>query len=202
MITDRHQYPAEKFFEVIKRALRAGIDFLQIREKDLPARPLCRLVERTLELARPHGTPVLVNDRFDVALACGAQGVHLPARGLPVAAVKRATRGRLLIGVSTHSLAEARAAERGGADYILFGPIFATPSKVKHGPPVGLDALQEVTAQCQLPVIALGGINLSNFQQILDRGARGIAGISLFSEARNLARTVRMIRSGPHFPPR
>lgn len=122
---------------------------------------------------------MLVNDRLDVALATGADGVHLRTTSLPVSEVRR-TFANFLIGVSTHSLAEARAAEEGGADFIVCGPVYETPSKREFGPPLCLEKLAEVCRAVTIPVLALGGIKGSNFRRALDAGAAGIAGIGLF----------------------
>ena len=132
---------------------------------------------------------VLVNDRLDVALAANAAGVHLGEKSLPLEAVTewRRSTGRLdfLVGVSCHSLESARAAERGGADYIFFGPVFATPSKAAFGAPQGIDRLREVCASVKIPVIAIGGVNLENARVCLSAGAGGAAAIRLFQETGN-----------------
>ena len=180
--------------DLIKRALRAGVDMIQIRERDLSARDLLSLVEPAASLANECGARVLANDRADVAAAAGA-GVHLTTRSMKPEVVRRAFGAEMLIGVSTHSIEEAEAAERGLADFIVFGPVFETSSKGEYGPPLGLDALRAVTARSRIRVLALGGINLTNFRAALDAGAAGIAGISLFAERENLERIVRTIKS-------
>src|SRR5579862_8874797 len=140
-ITDRAQLksPLE---EKIAQAMDAGVDWIQIREKDLTARQLLALAERAVAKARHAGsTRVVVNDRIDVALAASAHGVHLTTRSLPIAEVRRIVPEGFLIGKSCHSLADAEAAESTGADYILLGPIFPTPSKLPYGPPLGVSIL-------------------------------------------------------------
>ena len=122
----------------IAGAIAAGVDWVQIREKDLPARRLLALTEAAAEHARRQGrTRVMVNDRLDVALAAKAHGVHLGTRSMPVDLVRRLAPREFVVGVSCHSLEEALAAQAAGADYILLGPIFATPSKLPYGPPLG-----------------------------------------------------------------
>lgn len=187
LITNRHAFPHnDGQFEAIRRAAEAGCPLIQIREKDLSARALTAFTRRAIELARPRGARILVNDRFDVALAAGADGVHLPVRSLPAADVRRVARARglsdFLIGVSTHSIAEALETERAGADFAVFGPVFDTPSKRAYGAPLGLDRLAEVCQAVHLPVLALGGLTRGNFSEAIRHGAAGVAAIGLFTD--------------------
>jgi len=144
-------------------------------------------------VARTAGAALLINDRADLAAGAGA-GVHLTTRSMPADAVRRAFGQSLLVGASTHNLAEADTAARGGADFIVFGPVFETESKKAYGPPVGLAALREVVERLTIPVIALGGIKPCNFHDALQTGAAGIAAISMFVEARDLGGLVRQIK--------
>ncbi|MEW6131420.1 MAG: thiamine phosphate synthase [Acidobacteriota bacterium] len=192
LITDRQLLPQKKsnstldhLIEFIAGAFAAGVDLAQIRERDLSTRELFFLTERVANLARNYQTQVLVNDRADVAAACNV-GVHLTTRSMPAQVVRQTFGDALLIGVSTHTLAEAREAEAGGANFVVFGPVFDTPSKRAYGLPVGVSALQEVCKEVQIPVLALGGIKLENYEQTLQAGAAGIAAISLFTEAEDL----------------
>ncbi len=182
-------------------AIRAGVDLVQIREKDLPTRELIELVEAAVEGARGTKTRIIVNDRLDVALALGAGGVHLGTQSIPAAAVRACLRRQarvaknFLVGVSCHSLAEAVAAEQSGANYALLGPIFETPSKAAFGPPLGLETLREVIRRVKIPVLALGGINLDRVKLCLEAGAAGIAGIRLFQECESVEDLVRAVRA-------
>jgi thiamine-phosphate pyrophosphorylase len=179
-ITDRKQLSGEPLLDVVRRAIRRGVDFIQIREKDLTDRNLFELVRRTARLAQGTGTRVLVNGRVDVALAAGAHGVHLPSQSLTPQDVRGCVPGRFLVGVSTHSIGEVSRAAQQGADYVLLGPLFPTPSKLRYGKPLGLDCLRRACRSVSLPVLALGGIGPEQVETTLGAGAAGVAGISLF----------------------
>ena len=169
---------------LVQAAVDAEVPLFQIREKALSARVLYELVVRAVSITRDTKTQLLVNDRVDVARAAGADGVHLTARSLPADVVRMTCGSEFLIGVSTHSLEEAQAARAGGADFVVFGPVFETESKRAFGPPQGLSKLHAITrALDDFPVLAIGGITLDNIAACLSAGARGIAGISLFNNA-------------------
>jgi len=178
----------------IGAAFRAGVDWVQVREKRMPARALCALVERAARLPEKGGGKLLVNERLDVALACGADGVHLPADSLPAGAVRRAMPRDFLVGASCHTVKEVEAAAREGASFAVLGPIFATPGK---GPPLGVELLRQAcgrVARLGLPVLALGGLTLENAAACLDAGAAGLAAIRLF-QTTDVASIVTRLRS-------
>lgn len=193
VITDRAQAAGRSLDEVIRAALGGGAKVFQLREKDLEARELTALAERLLVLVRAEGGLLLVNDRVDVALAVGADGAHLTQRSLPPAVARRLLGRQRLLGVSCHSLAEAQEAQEGGADFVLLGPIFFTPSKAPYGAPLGLEVLRQIRPQIHLPLFGIGGINRTNRREVLSAGADGVAVISAVMGAPDVSEAVRAL---------
>ncbi len=197
LVRARGDDPETTLAEVIRRAVAAGVDNIQIREKDLDARALAECVRAAVAAARGSATKILVNDRLDVAIATQAAGAHFGEASLPLAAIttwRAASGARMTFGVSCHSLESCFAAEREAADYILFGPVFTTPSKESFGPPQGLDRLARVCSSVRPRVIAIGGVTESNAESCFAAGAAGIAAIRLFQEAPDLAAVVSRLR--------
>lgn len=204
-VTDRRSLPLSTssdahrlLFDSVERAAAAGADWVQLREKDYSGTEWAELVKESLRRVADSGakTRILVNDRMDVALTCGAGGVHLSENGIPVSDAMRLRDGffaarrkepDFLIGISCHSLGSALGAARAGADYIYFSPIFFTPSKANYGPPQGLEPLAAICRAVQIPVIAIGGISAENAASCLQAGAAGVAAIRLFQESEELA---------------
>ena len=196
----------EALLHKIQEAAAAGIDWIQIREKDLSGKECAALTSAAIERAtilstsRQGRARIIVNDRLDVALSQAAGGVHLGESSLPVEEARKLGDSRIrsqdfLIGVSCHSVGAARAAARGGANYIFFGPVFATPSKAAFGAPQGLARLAEVCRAVSLPVVAIGGITLEYVALCLSAGASGIAAIRLFQDAQDLVSLVKTLRT-------
>ena len=192
-ITDRRKL-AGNLLAAVDAACRAGVDWVQLREKDLATHELEELARQAVALAEPSDTRILVNSRADVALAAGAAGVHLPADAPPASSVRRMTPEGFLVGVSCHSLEEVRRAEEEAADFVVFGPVFETVSKGSYGPAQGVRGLREACHAVRIPVLALGGVTLENASACLDAGGSGIAGISLFQQDAKLEDTVRALR--------
>jgi len=179
-VTDRRGLRGEPLLTCIQRNLQAGVHWIQIREKDLSVRELHALVDEAVALAKPFAAKIIVNTRLDIALAAGAAGVHLPAGSFEPRKVRSLVPAGFLIGVSCHTVDEVRAAEAEGANYVLFGPVFAPLSKSPSGAPRGLEGLAAAVQAVRIPVLALGGITRENTADCIAAGATGIAGISIF----------------------
>ncbi len=175
----------EELCRLVEAALDAGVRAVQLREKGLPVREYLGRAEKMRLLTQRYGARLFVNDRVDVAVAVDADGVHLGQSGIPPFAAKIVS-DRLLVGASTHSLAEALRAQDEGADFVTLGPIYATPSKAQYGDPVGLSVLRNVVAAVRVPVYGIGGIKTQNTQEVLAAGAHGIALISGILRAADL----------------
>lgn len=205
-ITDRRALgwpsatPLDRWDRWLDELAGAGVDALQVREKDLDDRALFELVTH-IRRRLPASVTVIVNGRLDVALAAGADGAHLPAAGLPAAALRRWARSvgaDPLVGRSTHTPDEVAAARDEGVDYVLFGPVFETPSKRRYGPPPGLEALRRVSRRASpagVPVLALGGLDGDRLAAVAEAGAAGAAGIRVFLDPRARDRFVRTGRA-------
>jgi thiamine-phosphate pyrophosphorylase len=207
-VTDRRSlhvpsplHSQESLLHTVEAAIEAGIDWVQIREKDLSGREFAALTREALRcvakssVANVRSARILVNDRLDVALAERAGGVHLGENSLPVREAKRLVGSRalstdFLVGVSCHSLEVAKSAAGDGADYIIFGPVFATPSKAAYGAPQGLDRLAQVCRSVSIPVLAIGGVTFDNAASCLSAGAAGIGAIRLFQETPDIPAVV------------
>lgn len=184
IITDRKATVGRDLAEVIARALAAvppGAAAVQVREKDLSTRALLGLTRALCDITSRHHCPLLINDRLDIALAVGADGVHLPEQGLAIPAARRVAGSRMLLGASTHGVAAAIAACHEGADLAVLGPIWPTPSKAAYGPPLGIPAIEATVAALSSPrfrLYALGGVTTAEHARIARRaGAYGVAAI-------------------------
>jgi thiamine-phosphate pyrophosphorylase len=186
----------DSILELIRIAVSEKISMIQLREKNLSARVLFELTKQAAQITKGTESRLLVNDRADIALAAEADGVQLTSVSLPTAIIRKTFPCDFLIGVSTHSLIEAQTAFDEGADFAVFGPVFDTPSKRIYGKPVGLEKLKDVSdALKPFPVIAIGGIDLTNAKATLQNDASGIAAIRLLHDATNLHDVIQSIKS-------
>ena len=163
---------------MLSQALVAGVQAIQLREKDLDTIDVYRLGERLLSLTRQAGAALIVNDRVDVAMALGADGVHLTRKSLPPMEARALVGSRMLLGISCHGLADVREAVEGGVDFVVLGPIYETPSKVPYGAPLTPVILKQARGICPLPILAIGGINTTRVPEVVHAGADGVAVIS------------------------
>ena len=177
----------------IAAALAGGVDAVQLRDRRAGGATLLAAARELRALTRTHGALLLVNDRIDVALASDADGVHLPAASFPIAAARALLGPTPWIGRSTHSASEAATAATEGADYVVLGPIFATPLKEPFGPPLGIAALGDAAAHVPCPVVAVGGITAENAPTLRAAGAHGAAVIRAILEASDPAATTRAL---------
>lgn len=191
LITDRNQTNGRPLTDVVKAGLEGGVRLVQLREKDLSGKEFFSLAKELRELINRYNAKLIINDRVDVALAVGADGVHLGRQSVSVRDARRAFEtssliphpSSFLVGVSTHSLEEALQAEYDGADFITFGPVYFTPSKAAYGQPLGIENLKKVTKAVNIPVYALGGVKKESIEEVLQAGAYGVAMISAIMAA-------------------
>lgn len=188
LITDRKQVRAFNLLEAIEKALEGGVKAVQLREKDLSSRSLYDTALAVRSLTSLYGAKLLINDRVDIALAADADGVHLGGESMPVSAARKILGSGKLIGASCHDRSSALSAEKEGADFITFSPVYYTPSKALYGEPVGITALADAARVLHIPVFALGGIKRGNVREVIAAGAQGIALISAVIAAHDPAR--------------
>ena len=199
LVTDRNQTCGRDLLWVLEQALDGGVKAVQLREKDLSGRDLFWLAEKTCKLCQAYHAALFINDRVDVALAVNAAGVQLSKASLPVVTTRALLGPQKIIGVSTHSLQEAKEAEQNGADFVLFGPVYFTASKAVYGSPQGLPALKTIVDNISLPVYAIGGIKPENIEPTKNIGVRGVALISAIVSAESpkeaAVKILRQLRS-------
>jgi thiamine-phosphate pyrophosphorylase len=194
LITDR-SIMGSHFYDRVEEALKGGVRALQLREKGLSVRELFEMAVKLREVTLRYKTKLFINDRIDVALSVGADGVQLGQKSLPVDRVRNLVGEKMMIGVSTHSKDEAFEAEHGGADFITFGPIHESPSKKKYGPPVGIEMLENITGKLSTPLFGIGGIERDRVSSVLESGAWGVALISaIFASDNTKKETKEFVR--------
>jgi thiamine-phosphate pyrophosphorylase len=196
LVTDRHQTRGRPLVECVEAALRGGVRAVQLREKDLSARELMELGGRLRKLTVRHEAALLINDRIDVAMACDADGVHLAASSFDVCDARALLGPDRIVGVSTHAPEQVIAAEQAGADFVVFGPVFDTPSKRGYGPPLGLAALTHAASAVAIPVLAIGGITADRVHEVRAAGAAGVAVIRAILAAEDPEAAARAFASG------
>jgi thiamine-phosphate pyrophosphorylase len=191
LVTDRHQIHGRSLLTVLSHAIPAGVQAIQLRERDLPTGELLSLAGDIQAMATPGGASLIINDRVDLAMALGLDGVHLRADSLPSHSVRHIIGPRRLIGISTHSAEDVRRVSEGCADYVVFGPIFDTPSKRSFGPPLGLDLLADVCRNSSIPIFAIGGITCERVREVRQAGAHGVAVIGALLARDDISASVR-----------
>ncbi len=191
LVTDRRQTGGRPLAPLVGQAAAAGLRTVQVRERDLATRDLLALSAELRAMMQAQGGRVMINDRADLVLALGADGVHLRADSLPVKVVRRLLGPERLIGVSAHSLDEVVRAESDGADFVVLGPVYDTPSKREYGPPIGLHLLEAAGRRCRIPVFAIGGITAARVAEVRRAGAYGVAVVSAILSAESAASATR-----------
>jgi thiamine-phosphate pyrophosphorylase len=193
LVTDRQQTKGRPLLSVLAQALTAGTLSIQLRERDLCAKELLALADQIVRLIGPRGSQLLINDRIDVALSVEGAAVHLRSDSLPVSAVRRLIGTDRLLGVSVHSVSEAMQAEAEGADYVVFGPIYETPSKHIYGRPLGLLKLEEATQAVRVPIVGIGGVTAARARDMRSAGAFGVAVIAAVLGAEDVEAATRAL---------
>ena len=187
-VTDRERNPHQPLSDTIRALCEAGVRAVQLREKDVSSKELFELARHLRRLTDDYEAALLINDRIDIALAVGADGVHCPENGMPIDTARRLL-GTKRVGFSAHSLRSAQRAAALGADYVIFGPVYSAPSKAHHGQ--GIARLREVCEQVSVPVYAIGGVDAQRAVECLQAGAAGVAVISALTRAKDTAGAVR-----------
>jgi thiamine-phosphate pyrophosphorylase len=191
VVTDRHQTNGRPLVPLLQRVLTAAAPIVQLRERDLSTSELVRLAREVQAETVSHRSQLLINDRIDVALALEGVGVHLRSNSLPVSVARQLLGAHRLLGASVHSVEEVLAAESQGADYIILGPIYATPSKQMFGPPLGIHTLEKVCRLVRIPIIGIGGVTAARAHEMRRAGAFGVAVITAILGATDVESATR-----------
>lgn len=178
LVTDRHQTNGRPLVSLLQRVLTAGAPAIQLRERDLSARELVTLAREAQAMTASRRSQLLINDRIDVALALEGVGVHLRGNSLPVSVARQLLGVQRLLGVSVHAVEEVLSAQSQGADYIVLGPIYETPSKQMFGPPLGIHTLEKACRLVRIPIIGIGGVTAARAREMRRAGAFGVAVIT------------------------
>lgn len=191
VVTDRHQTNGRPLEAILEKVLAAGSPVIQLRERDLAPRALLALARTVQTLTAQQGSQLVINDRIDVALVLDGVGVHLRSNSLPASVARRLLGEQRLLGISAHSLDEAMHAESQGADYVVLGPVYETPSKQAFGPPLGLERVEEVCRRVRIPVIGIGGVTPARARDVRRAGAFGVAVITAILGATDVEAAAR-----------
>ena len=183
LVTDRSLSRGRSLVEVVAEAVAGGVTCVQLREKDCSTRDFLQEALALKALLQPLRVPLIINDRVDIALAVAADGVHLGQTDMPISLARRLLGPNCLIGISAESVADAVEAEQQGADYIGISPVFSTPTKTDTAPALGLEGIRQIRQQVRIPLVGIGGINLTNARQVLAAGADGVAVVSAIMAA-------------------
>lgn len=195
VVTDEQLSKGLTHSQIAQRALEGGADVIQLRDKAMGGRGLMRQAREIRMSTKEAKKLFIVNDRLDIALACGADGVHLGQEDMALADARALARSPFIIGVTVHDVAEAKEAEAGGADYVGLSPIFCTGSKADAGAACGLGMIGAVRNAVSVPVVAIGGIGPSNARDVLEAGADGLAVISAVVSQDDVAAAARRLRA-------
>jgi thiamine-phosphate pyrophosphorylase len=198
LVTDRRAAGSRDLLDIVRAAIAGGTSIVQLREKDADTRAMLEMGRALLDLTRPAGIPLIVNDRIDVALALDAEGVHVGQDDMPADIARRLIGPDRILGVSAETEAQAREAEASGADYLGVGTVFATPSKADTGAPIGLEGLRAIAQASSVPILAIGGISAENTAAIAAAGAHGVAVISAIISANDPQAAARTLRQQMH----
>jgi thiamine-phosphate pyrophosphorylase len=193
VVTDRHQTNGRSLVSIVQAVLTVGTPAIQLRERDLSAKDLLELAGDVQTFTTARGGQLVVNDRIDIALSFQEVGVHLRSNSLPVAVARRLLGSQRLLGVSAHSMDEALRAEASGADYVVLGPLYETPSKQAFGPPLGLSKLEEVCRVVRVPIIGIGGVTVDRARDVRGAGAFGVAVITAILGAEDVKAATRAL---------
>ena len=191
VVTDRHQTNGRPLVPLLQRVLTAGVPAIQLRERDLSARELVTLAREVQAMTASRRSQLLINDRIDVALALEGVGVHLRGNSLPVSVARQLLGAQRLLGVSVHAVEEVLSAQSQGADYVILGPIYETPSKQMFGPPLGIHTLEKACRLVRVPIIGIGGVTAARAREMRCAGAFGVAVITAILGAADVESATR-----------
>ena len=183
LVTDRGLARGRSTLEIVKSAVAGGVTCVQLREKDCTTREFIEQALAIKHFLKSQQVPLIINDRLDVALAVGSDGVHLGQNDMPLETARKIAGRSMLIGISAESVQDAVEAESGGADYLGVSPIYATPTKTDTAPALGLEGLQEIRKRVKIPLVGIGGLNSSNAAEAIRKGADGITVVSAIVSA-------------------